>query len=39
VRERFGFEPRPMEGALGYLRRKPAEQLATLGGRDPATAG
>ena len=21
VRDRFGFEPRPMEGALGYLRR------------------
>jgi len=26
---RFGFEPKPMEGALGYLRRKPPEQLAT----------
>ncbi len=23
---RFGFEPRPMEGALGYLRAKPSEQ-------------
>jgi uncharacterized protein YbjT (DUF2867 family) len=38
VRERFGFEPRPMDGALGYLRRKPAEQLVTAGGHDPATA-
>jgi len=28
---RFGFEPRPMEGALGYLRRKRRDQLA-LGG-------
>ena len=26
---RFGFEPKPMEGALGYLRRNPSEQLAT----------
>ncbi len=23
---RFGFEPRPMEGALGYLRAKPSDQ-------------
>ena len=23
---RFGFEPRPMEGALGYLRAKPRDQ-------------
>ncbi len=23
----FGFEPRPMEGALGYLRHKPADQV------------
>jgi NADH dehydrogenase len=29
---RFGFEPRPMEGALGYLRFKPREQLARAGG-------
>jgi uncharacterized protein YbjT (DUF2867 family) len=28
---RFGFEPRPMEGALGYLRAKPRDQV--LGGR------
>jgi NADH dehydrogenase len=39
VRERFGFEPRSMEGALGYLRRNPAEQLAAVGRHDPATAG
>lgn len=25
---RFGFEARPMEGQLGYLRRKPREQIA-----------
>jgi NADH dehydrogenase len=25
---RFGFEPRPMEGALGYLRHKPGDQFA-----------
>jgi len=25
---RFGFDPRPMEGALGYLRRKPRDQFA-----------
>lgn len=24
----FGFQPRPMEDELGYLRRKPSEQLA-----------
>lgn len=24
---RFGFEPRPMEGALGYLRAKPRDQV------------
>lgn len=39
VRERFGFEPRAMDGALGYLRRKPAEQLLTPGRHDPTTAG
>jgi len=39
VRERFGFEPRPMEGALGYLRQKPAEQLSAVGRHDPATGG
>jgi uncharacterized protein YbjT (DUF2867 family) len=38
IPDRFGFEPRPMEGALGYLRRKPAEQLPTGGGGAPATA-
>ncbi len=27
VRQRFGFEPRPMEGALGYLRSKPGDQI------------
>jgi NADH dehydrogenase len=27
IPDRFGFQPRPMEGSLGYLRRKPAEQL------------
>ena len=39
IRDRFGFEPRPMEGALGYLRRKPAEQRPAAGGHDTATAG
>jgi len=28
ISSRFGFEPRPMEGALGYLRLKPRDQLA-----------
>jgi len=28
---RFGFEPRPMEGALGYLRRRRDEQLVLPG--------
>ncbi len=27
IPSRFGFEPRPMEGALGYLRSKPRDQL------------
>jgi uncharacterized protein YbjT (DUF2867 family) len=27
IRTRFGFEPRPMEGALGYLRAKPRDQV------------
>ena len=27
---RFGFEPRPMEGALGYLRTKQRDQVAAL---------
>jgi NADH dehydrogenase len=27
VADRFGFEPRPMEGALGYLRLKPRDQI------------
>jgi uncharacterized protein YbjT (DUF2867 family) len=26
IQTRFGFEPRPMEGALGYLRAKPRDQ-------------
>jgi NADH dehydrogenase len=39
VRDRFGFEPRPMEGALGYLRRKPSEQRMAAGEHDPAPAG
>jgi NADH dehydrogenase len=26
IGSRFAFEPRPMEGALGYLRAKPSEQ-------------
>lgn len=39
IRERFGFEPRPMDGALGYLRRKPGEQLLPAGGHDAGTAG
>jgi uncharacterized protein YbjT (DUF2867 family) len=39
VSDRFGFEPRPMEGALGYLRRKPAEQRLRAGGDDPAANG
>ena len=26
IPSRFGFEPRPMEGALGYLRAKPRDQ-------------
>jgi uncharacterized protein YbjT (DUF2867 family) len=38
VRDRFGFDPRPMEGALGYLRRKPAEQRLMAGRHDPAAA-
>ena len=28
VQTRFGFTPRPMEGALGYLRTKARDQLA-----------
>ena len=31
IPSRFGFEPRPMEGALGYLRRRPRDQFATGG--------
>jgi len=27
---RFGFEPRPMEGALGYLRTRPSDQVAAM---------
>jgi uncharacterized protein YbjT (DUF2867 family) len=33
IRTRFGFEPRPMEGALGYLRFKPRDQFARADGR------
>jgi NADH dehydrogenase len=29
---RFGFEPRPMEGALGYLRFKRSDQIALAAG-------
>lgn len=32
IQSRFGFDPRPMEGALGYLRFKPRDQLALAGG-------
>lgn len=28
----FGFEPRPMEGALGYLRQRPDRQVPSVGG-------
>jgi len=28
IATRFGFEPRPMEGALGYLRKKQRDQVA-----------
>ncbi len=31
IPSRFGFEPRSMEGALGYLRRRPRDQFATVG--------
>ena len=31
IPSRFGFDPRPMEGALGYLRFKPRDQLARAG--------
>ncbi|HEY6012525.1 MAG TPA: complex I NDUFA9 subunit family protein [Candidatus Limnocylindrales bacterium] len=31
IPSRFGFEPRPMEGALGYLRRKPRDQYGAAG--------
>jgi NADH dehydrogenase len=27
IPSRFGFRPRPMEGALGYLRKKPRDQV------------
>ncbi len=30
VASRFGFEPRPMEGALGYLKMKPRDQLGPV---------
>jgi uncharacterized protein YbjT (DUF2867 family) len=33
IPSRFGFEPRKMEGALGYLRRPPREQLAEMAAR------
>lgn len=32
IPKRFGFEPRPMEGALGYLRMKPRDQRAGVDG-------
>lgn len=32
VASRFGFEPRPMEGALGYLKVKLADQFEPAGG-------
>ena len=31
IPSRFGFEPRSMEGALGYLRRKPRDQFEAGG--------
>ena len=31
IRVRFGFEPRSMEGALGYLRQRRSDQLAAAG--------
>jgi len=31
IPSRFGFEPRPMEGALGYLRAKPRDQVPQPG--------
>jgi uncharacterized protein YbjT (DUF2867 family) len=37
IPNRFGFQPRPMEGALEYLRCKPAEQLP--GARRAPAAG
>jgi NADH dehydrogenase len=30
ISRRFGFEPRPMEGALTYLRKRRSDQLATV---------
>jgi uncharacterized protein YbjT (DUF2867 family) len=29
IPSRFGFEPRPMEGALGYLKQSPRDQVAS----------
>ncbi len=40
VKARFGFEPRPLEGALGYLRSKPRDQVArgdAAGGSEATT--
>jgi nucleoside-diphosphate-sugar epimerase len=31
VRRAFGFEPRPMDGALGYLRERPGRQVPPSG--------
>lgn len=31
IPSRFGFEPQPMAGALGYLRRKPRDQYPAAG--------
>ena len=28
IPSRFGFDPRPMEGALGYLKQKQRDQIA-----------
>ncbi len=33
VARSFGFEPRPMEGALGYLRQRPDRQVPSAGGQ------
>ena len=30
IPSRFGFQPRPMEGALGYLRTRQRDQVAVM---------